>query len=80
MIAEALVEARHHGELDRHGKRHRPRYDLGGQCDVEIIELVVQIVDGGRRAGRPLGEGIARAAPDCGRHLAHAFHQAAAAG
>ena len=48
--------------------------------DVEIVELVVEVVDGRGGAGRPLGEGVARAPPDGGRHLAHALDQAAAAG
>ena len=45
VVAEALVEAGHHGQLDGHRERHRPGHHLGGQGDVEIVELVIEVVD-----------------------------------
>ena len=80
MVAEALVEAGHHGQLDGHGERHGAGHQLGGQGDVEVVELVVQVVDGRGGVGGALGEGVGGLAPDGRGHLAHALHQAAAAG
>ena len=80
VVAEALVEAGHHRQLDGHRKRHGAGDQLGGQGDVQVVELVVEVVDGGGRVGGALGEGVRRLPPDGGGHLAHPLHEPAAAG
>jgi hypothetical protein len=48
VVAESLVEAREQCQFDRHRQRHRTRRQLGGERDVQVVELVVDVLD---RAG-----------------------------
>ena len=53
VVAEALVEAGHHGQLHGHGQWHGPGHHLHGEAHVEVVHLVVEVVDhGGGRGSR----------------------------
>ena len=51
VVAEALVEPGHHRQLDGDGQGHGAGHQLGRQRDVQVVELVVDVVDGGGRLG-----------------------------
>jgi hypothetical protein len=62
MVADPFVVARDEGHLDRDGDRHRAGHELRGQAHVQLVELVVELVEGvacrhvavRERLGRPL--------------------------
>ena len=45
MVAEPLVEAGHHGQLDGHRQRHGAGHHLHGEAHMEVVHLVVEGVD-----------------------------------
>ncbi len=79
VVAEALVEAADESELDRNGDGHAARDDLGGQRDMAVIHLVVELLDGRGHVRRAIGEGVGGLAPHARGQLSHLLDEPPAA-